>query len=484
MELIHQHLEDVYCNGLYGEGAKLLKDELESKFDWDSFEVQMDIYIMWTAEEAAQDRNILTIDTSWRAFGLVTKDKNIFVRVNNGGTYFDTGIPYKLRTWTHLDITYYQGLITINGVSFKVGKLFSLGNKIITSTDYGCGKNFKGHIRNLLVYSQKMPKLPVLLEKPEEVYCNGLYANDKNGEKSTYWEVDLGKDFNRHAFELSIDFKPMFDEKTAKARGNIITLDSTWRSFGLITKDDTLYITTNNQDNYFDTGIPYTLGEWMHLDIIYGGGWVSVNSPANGKNFAVGVLNDGRLNNVLSSKNYSNGNSFKGYIRNVVVKSKYVPHTPNIILKKLEETECNGIYYYSKDKDKCKRLFENLCNKINRKDFHFKFEYIAHKGTSINDTIFSFDTSYRAIGIIFKDDKVVLQTNNQRNTFKTKTNFKYDEWQTVDLYYNYGSITFNGEHIFVGDLNGPGNNCISSNNMSNGHALKGAIRNLLVISAK
>ena len=46
------------------------------------------------------------------------------------------------------------------------------------------------------------------------------------------------------------------------------------------------------------------------------------------------------------------------------------------------------------------------------------------------------------------------------------------------------SITFNGEHIFVGDLNGPGNNCISSNNMSNGHALKGAIRNLLVISAK
>ena len=79
---------------------------------------------------------------------------------------------------------------------------------------------------------------------------------------------------------------------------------------------------------------------------------------------------------------------------------------------------------------------------------------------------------------------MVIQTNNQRNTFKTQTDFKYDEWQSVDLYYNYGSITFNGEHIYVGELNGPGNNCISSNNMSNGHALKGAIRNLLVITAK
>ncbi|MBR2747118.1 MAG: hypothetical protein IKD95_02000, partial [Bacteroidales bacterium] len=101
-----------------------------------------------------------------------------------------------------------------------------------------------------------------------------------------------------------------------------------------------------------------------------------------------------------------------------------------------------------------------------------------------NDTVISFDTSYRAIGVIFKDGKLVIQTNNQRNSFTTKTTFKYDTWQTVDLYYNYGSITFNGEHIPVGELNGPGYNDISSNNMSNGHALKGAIKNLLVICAK
>ena len=221
----------------------------------------------------------------------------------------------------------------------------------------------------------------------------------------------------------------------------------------------------------------------MHLDIFVGGGWISVNSPANGKNFAIGVLNDGRLDNTLSSKNYSNGKAFKGYIKNVVVNSKYIKHTPNIILNKKAEVECNGLYYYD-NKDTCKYMCECLGDKMNRKDFHFQFEFIAKKGNDKNDTIFSFDTSYRAIGIIIKDDKLAIQTNNQDNTFATKTAFKYDQWQKVDLYYNYGTITFNGEVIKVGDLQGPGNNCISSNNMSNGHSLLGAIRNLLVICAK
>ena len=482
---------DVYCNGLYvwsgkdndKEEALYLTDTLPAGFDLDKFTLSMEIYIMWSATAAAQDQNIITIDSSYRPFSLVTKSQNIFVRVNNGGTYFDTGIPYTLKQWMKIDCSYNQGVFTINGKTFKIGKLFGKGNRTISSTDFGRGKNFNGRIRNLTVTSEKVAKLPNLLNKSDEVYCNGIYVEEQNGEKTKYWQVDLGENFNRHAFELSFDFKPMFDEKTASTYGNIITLDSGWRAISLMTKGSTIYVTTNNQRTYFNTGIPYKLGEWMHLDIFVGGGWISVNSPANGKNFAIGVLNDGRLDNTLSSKNYSNGKAFKGYIKNVVVNSKYVKHTPNIILNKKAEVECNGLYYYD-NKDTCKYMCECLGDKMNRKDFHFQFEFIAKKGNDKNDTIFSFDTSYRAIGIIIKDDKLAIQTNNQDNTFATKTSFKYDQWQKVDLYYNYGTITFNGEVIKVGDLNGPGNNCISSNNMSNGHSLLGAIKNLLVICAK
>lgn len=487
-----KQVKDVYCNGLYvhsgkdrdKEEAMYLQDVLPADFDLDNFRLTMEIYIMWSATAAAQDQNIITIDSSYRPFSLVTKNGNIFVRVNNGGTYFDTGIPYKLREWMRIDAGYNQGIFTINGKTFKIGKLFGKGDRGISSTDFGRGKNFNGRIRNLSVTSTKVAKLPNVLNKPEEVYCNGLYADVKDGEKSQYWQTNLGDTFTRHAFEFSFDFKPTFDEKTAQTYGNIITLDSGWRAFSLITKGSTLYVTTNNQRNYFNTGIPYKLGEWMHLDVFYGGGWISVNDTAGGKNFAIGVLNDGNLDNTLSTRNYSNGKSFKGYIKNVVVNSKYVKHTPNIILNKKAEVDCNGIYINSADKEACKYLYECLGDKMNRKDFHFRFDFIARKGDDKNDTIFSFDTSYRAIGIIFKDNRLAVQTNNQRNTFVTKTAFKFDTWQTVDLYYNHGSITFNGEHFFVGDLNGPGNNCISSNNMSNGHALKGAIKNLLVICAK
>ena len=211
-------------------------------------------------------------------------------------------------------------------------------------------------------------------------------------------------------------------------------------------------------------------------------GFVNVRKSPNISSKIVGVLATNRKGAVLMS---NKGTWWKVRIDNVVgyVNSKYVKHTPNIILNKKAEVECNGLYYYD-NKDKCKFLNECLGDKMNRKDFHFKFDFIAHKGTDKNDTIFSFDTSYRAIGIIIKDDKLAIQTNNQRNTFATKTSFKYDQWQTVNLYYNYGTITFNGETINVGELQGPGNNCISSNNMSNGHSLLGAIKNLLVICAK
>ena len=96
-------------------------------------------------------------------------------------------------------------------------------------------------------------------------------------------------------------------------------------------------------------GESYQLEKGFLFDIVSG-------LPAGGKNFAVGVLNDGNLDNTLSTKNYSNGKSFKGYIKNVVVNSKYVKHTPNIILNKKAEVECNGLYYYD-NKDTCCRCY-------------------------------------------------------------------------------------------------------------------------------
>ena len=143
--------------------------------------------------------------------------------------------------------------------------------------------------------------------------CNGVY-----GEGAVGLDVNLGSQFNRKYFEVSFDYFISATDKDSVRNDNIITFDSSYRALGLIMKDGSIFVTTNNGSKYFDAGIRYEKGKWEHINLILIDGDLVINS----KLIKVGDIKWSPSNNILSSRNFSNGHAFKGQFRNLVVKSK------------------------------------------------------------------------------------------------------------------------------------------------------------------
>lgn len=160
-------------------------------------------------------------------------------------------------------------------------------------------------------FSHKTPS-HIILTKSESIYCDGVYhgADWEYDYKTTALYENLGPQFNRSFFSISFDYYMIQGD-------NIITIDTGRRVFGLVPKGNTIIVTTNNQDNYFDTLIDAMYEKWQHIDLIYDHGVLVIN----GKNLNIGELNSSS-DNILSSVNFSNGRCFKGNIRNLVVKSE------------------------------------------------------------------------------------------------------------------------------------------------------------------
>ena len=309
--LVFQKLGAVYCNGVYGTDAQGLEVSLNSLFDRNCFTLSFDFLPEFTESYEQRNGNILTLDSGMRAMSLILYDGTIRVRTNNSRNEFDTAIPYSIDQWKHLDLTYEEGTLTVNGKVFQVGRLNS-GDNVLSNRNYGNGAAFKGHIRNLVVKSKKTDPATVILSKPETVDCNGIY---EDGAKAL--SENLGSKLNRRYFEISFDFNPISSDQKAK-NDNLITLDRSWRAIGLILRNGSVFVTTNNGSKTFDTGFKFKLNTWQHFTLILDGEDVT----ANGKYLPVGAIEWSPNNNLLSTLNYSNGRSFKGSIRKLVVKTR------------------------------------------------------------------------------------------------------------------------------------------------------------------
>ena len=152
-----------------------------------------------------------------------------------------------------------------------------------------------------------------LVSKKETVLCNGIY-----GEGAVGLDIDLGSRFNRKFFEIDFDYLVLASDKDSDSNDNIITIDSSHRALGLKMKDGFLFVTTNNGDNEYDADIRIRKGTWQHVNI----NLIDGNVAINGKLIKVGDLEWSASDNVLSSRNFSNGSAFKGQIRNLTVKTK------------------------------------------------------------------------------------------------------------------------------------------------------------------
>lgn len=149
--------------------------------------------------------------------------------------------------------------------------------------------------------------------KPGITSCNGVY-----GEGAVGLDVNLGSQFNRKYFEVSFDYFISATDKDSVRNDNIITFDSSYRALGLIMREGSIFVTTNNGSKLFDSGIRYKKGELEHINLILIDGELVINS----KLIKVGDIKWSPSNNILSSRNYSNGHAFKGQIKNLIVRSK------------------------------------------------------------------------------------------------------------------------------------------------------------------
>lgn len=83
--------------------------------------------------------------------------------------------------------------------------------------------------------------------------------------------------------------------------------------------DRRIHITTDNHDNIFDTDIPYVVGEYNNIVLEYHDGEVTIN----GEKLQVGGINLAEDDLVFTTKCYSTGNAFKGYIKDLSVINLY-----------------------------------------------------------------------------------------------------------------------------------------------------------------
>jgi hypothetical protein len=135
------------------------------------------------------------------------------------------------------------------------------------------------------------------------VSCDGIYG-------SLYFSTNINK-LNRKHFKISTDF-------LVKEYRNhwALVLSNGWRILGIKLKDNgKISITTNNQENQYDTEISYQLNSWNQISVEHLNGKIRVN---NGNWISVN-LNTIDGDNTVSSLNCSNSVAFKGDLRNIEV---------------------------------------------------------------------------------------------------------------------------------------------------------------------
>lgn len=321
-------------------------------------------------------------------------------------------------------------------------------------------------------------QIQTVLSKPEEVHCDGLYhGGDKDFDyQITSFYENLGQAFDRRYFELSFDYYPTKPtEKSWNGTTNILTLDTYYRALGIL-GDGKIRIETNNGRNVFQTNIPSKQGKWQHIDLVHDDGRITIN----GKVLQIGTVH-GPGDNVLSSVDFSDGNSFSGKIKNLVVNSKATMDLP-IIFSRRVTINCNGIYANGD----VIALEDNLGSKLDRERFDISFEFnsdVWGKDSSENDHIISLVSNHGALRLFMTEDSVFVTKDDGVHVFDSGIRFKLDEWQEIDMSFNNGLLTINGKVIELGPLDWDSNETeLSSLNHFNRHSFKGCIRRLTVRS--
>ena len=165
----------------------------------------------------------------------------------------------------------------------------------------------------------------LLYSQPSEFYCDGVYDSDESRYQNGH-AIHIP-----HAYLNPDHFRVIFSFKTLSNKGwcQGHASDEQWplrmdcgRLGVRLNEDGSITITTydsNGKDHYYVTGYNYSVNRYVDIDMEYDHGQFIIN----GHRFNINA--DLELNDYCGygfhSVNYSNGNAFKGYIKDLRIYS-------------------------------------------------------------------------------------------------------------------------------------------------------------------
>jgi hypothetical protein len=152
----------------------------------------------------------------------------------------------------------------------------------------------------------------------EGIYCNGIYPNGEADNEIEAYTPPINN-FNFNAFSISVDFF-VAQVKTQP----VIICGSSCRWLGFYMYEDSTVELFYNNSNHLPSEIKFTPNEWHNIQISYQDTTVNAYID-NYLAFTLPVVLEyavcGETDTNIGVVNYSNGEAFEGYIRNLKIYS-------------------------------------------------------------------------------------------------------------------------------------------------------------------
>jgi len=329
----------VYSNGIYPYGNPsgcTIQTPILSGFNFNNFKVSFEFRV---DSLPTYRKPIIVGGSSYRWIGANIDPNGTISMLWNNTNFTSSSKSVPLGTFNTAVIQYNGSVaeLYLNGqlACSQAFKPINCGDANFQNTNYSNSSTFLGYIRNLTVYSAPVTKTKAkytlnysssdatgnnsnisLVNSPFQtdgsVYSNGIYAYSAGG--STI-QTPYISSLNFNKFSISVDFKI---NSNPSFRNPIVVGGSSYRWLGInVESNGTISMLWNNS-NITSSSKTIPLGVYNTAYIQYNGSTAELYLNGELACTQKFTLQNGGDKNVQNT-NYSNGTTFKGYLKNLVI---------------------------------------------------------------------------------------------------------------------------------------------------------------------
>lgn len=146
-----------------------------------------------------------------------------------------------------------------------------------------------------------------------------------------------------------------------------------------------------------------------------------------------------------------------------------------VIYQSTNQFYCDGVY--ESDSGEATQDFSTDLEGLNRHHFSLSFDYWPEK----DGDVLVLSRGWRILSVYLKDDNTVsIKTDNGDHVYTTNCSYELNGWNHIDVEYNNGTLTVNGQKQQAQLNTEDGDNKLTSKNYSYGGAFQGKLKNIVV----